>query len=50
MGYSHEISTPRERAGQQLQAKIPLLRKSYSLFLQVMLQKGIDEVGEDYDG
>jgi hypothetical protein len=24
MGYSHEISTQRERAGQQLQAKIPL--------------------------
>jgi hypothetical protein len=29
--------------------KIPLLRKSYSLYLWVMLQKGVDEVRVDDD-
>jgi hypothetical protein len=29
--------------------KIPLVRKSYSLYLLVMLQKGVDGVGEDDD-
>jgi hypothetical protein len=27
--------------------KIPSLRKSYSLYLRVVLQKGVDEVGDD---
>jgi hypothetical protein len=31
------------------QRKIPLVRKSYSLYLQVTLQKGVDDVGEDDD-
>jgi hypothetical protein len=30
-----------------LQWKIPLLRKSYSLYLPVTLQKGVNEVVED---
>jgi hypothetical protein len=29
--------------------EIPLVRKSYSLLLQVKLQEGVDEVGEDDD-
>ncbi len=31
------------------QRKIPLVRKSYSLYLRVKIQKGVDEVGEDDD-
>jgi hypothetical protein len=31
------------------QRKIPLVRKSYSLYLWVMLQKGVDDVSEDDD-
>jgi hypothetical protein len=29
------------------QGKVPLIRKSYSLYLQVRLQRGVDEVDED---
>jgi hypothetical protein len=29
--------------------KIPIVRKSFSLCLQVMLQKGVDDVSEDDD-
>ncbi len=32
-----------------LHRKIPLVRKSYSLYLRVKLQKGADKVGEDDD-
>jgi hypothetical protein len=35
-------AAPREK-------KIPQARKSYSLYLRVMLQKGVDGVGEDDD-
>jgi hypothetical protein len=31
------------------QIKIPLVRKSYSLYLRAKLNKGVDEVGEDDD-
>jgi hypothetical protein len=31
------------------QRKILLVRKSYSLYLRVMLQKGVDDVDEDDD-
>jgi hypothetical protein len=42
-------SKPNTELGQKTagQRKIPLLRKSYSLYLWVTLQKGVDEVGEE---
>jgi hypothetical protein len=41
----------RAKAKGSHQKKIPLVRKSYSLheYLQVMLQQGVDDVGEDHD-
>jgi hypothetical protein len=33
----------------RLPEKIPLLRKSYSLYLWVMWQKGVDKFSEDDD-
>jgi hypothetical protein len=42
-------SKPNTELGQKAarQRKIPLLRKSYSLYIWVILQKGVDEVGEE---
>jgi hypothetical protein len=47
----HYWRTPSEEMNKNLHTKrkIPLVRKSYSLCLQIMLQKGVDDVGEDDD-
>ncbi len=43
------LSLTEQRQKAARQRKIPLIRKSYSLYLRVKLQKGVDEVGEDAD-
>jgi hypothetical protein len=46
----HNSSKPnRIRAKGGPQRKTPLLKKSYSLYLWLTLQKGVDDVGEDDD-